>query len=225
MYSINEDVISLVQTSTSRLDLWIKILGKAKVKSVAEIGVWKGEYAEYLLSNLSSIEKYFMIDPWANLPDWNKPFNVEPEAFELIYNEAIQRTAFAASKLRILRGRTKEVVSAIQDESLDFVYIDGDHTLKGITIDLYKVLPKVKINGLIGGDDFMNTPWQHDFRYEPTLVFPYSIYFSEAHDLPIYGLPFNQFLIQKRSNSSFSFVDLTGSYFDLSINKLPKEFC
>jgi hypothetical protein len=26
-------------------------------------------------------------DPWAHLPDWNKPFNLSSERFEAIYNE------------------------------------------------------------------------------------------------------------------------------------------
>jgi len=123
-----------------------------------------------------------------------------------------------------LRGRTKDIVDEIPDESLDFAYIDGDHTLRGITIDLIKLLPKMKKNGLIGGDDFITTPWQHDIDFEPTLVCPFSIYFAEAMDLPIIALPFNQFLIQKRDNASFSFIDITGDYNDVSLNKLPPQY-
>ncbi len=105
----------------------------------------------------------------------------------------------------MLRGRTKEVIDEIPDGSLDFAYIDGDHTLRGITIDLIKLMPKVKEGGLIGGDDFTNTPWQHDIRFEPTLVCPFGIYFAEAMDLPIVALPFNQFLIEKTTGGVFSF--------------------
>jgi hypothetical protein len=66
--------------------------------------------------------------------------------------------------------------------------------------------------------------WQHDIRFEPTLVCPFSIYFAEAMELPIFALPFNQFLIQKRPNSQFSFVDSTGRYSDISLNKLPPSY-
>jgi hypothetical protein len=113
------------------------------------------------------------------------------------------------------------VIDDIEDGSLDFAYIDGDHTLRGITIDLFKVLPKIKDGGLIGGDDFTNTPWQHGIRFEPTLVCPFSVYFAEAFDLPIVALPFEQFLIQKRTNASFTFIDTTKSYSDISLNRLP----
>lgn len=164
----------------------------------------------------------YMIDPWANLLDWNKPLNVAAEMFDEIYQEALCKTEFAAGKRVILRGRTKEAIDVIPDNSLDFSYIDGDNTLRGITIDLIKVLPKIKEGGIIGGDDFTSSPWQHDIRYEPTLVCPHSIYFAEAHDLPIVALPHNQFLIQKDNKMKFSFLDTTGNCQDISLNKLPK---
>jgi hypothetical protein len=58
-------------------------------------------------------------------------------------------------------------------------------------------------------------------RYEPTLVCPFSIYFAEAMDLPIVALPFNQFVLQKRDKSSFAFIDTTGKYGNISLNKPP----
>lgn len=211
----------IVLGSRSRFQLWAQLLRIANVKTMVEVGVWKGDFAKQILEQCEFIDRYYMIDPWANLPDWNKPLNVDREIFDDVYAEAISKTAFASEKKIVLRGRTKDVIDEIPDNSLDFAYIDGDHTLRGITIDLIKLLPKIKEGGLIGGDDFTNSPWQHDVRFEPTLVCPFSIYFAEAMDLPIIALPFNQFLIQKRPGTSFSFVDTTGNYSDISLNKLP----
>lgn len=221
MNNSDVEILELLQGSASRFELWKKFLDIRQVRTVAEIGVWKGDFAEEILRCCQSVERYYMIDPWANLPDWNKPFNVAPEVFDEIYQEMDRKTEFASGKRVILRGRTKEVISAIPDNSLDFAYIDGDHTLRGITIDLMKVLPKIKEGGVIGGDDFTTTPWQHDIRYEPTMVCPYSIYFCEAMDLPIMALPHGQFLIKKDGKAKFSFLDSTGNYSDLSLNKLP----
>jgi len=213
----------LVSGSTSRIQLWERVLRATNVETMLEVGVWKGEFAQQILTQCRFLQKYYMIDPWANLPDWNKPFNVAPEAFEGVYEEAMTKTQFASSKRVVLRGRTKEVIGTIPDNSLDFAYIDGDHTLRGITVDLIRILPKIKESGLIGGDDFTNTPWQHNPRYEPTLVCPFSIYFAEAMDLPIVAMPFNQFVIQKRHKSSFAFIDTTGKYSNISLNKLPPK--
>lgn len=222
---INEtSIITLLKETNSRVELWQRFLGAQNTSTMAEIGVWKGDFAETILRSLPHIVTYYMIDPWANLPDWNKPFNVAPEIFDEIYREMESKTAFAAHKRNILRGRTKEVVNAIPDNSLDFAYIDGDHTLRGITLDLIKIWPKVKKGGFIGGDDFTTTPWQHNLNFEPTLVCPFSIYFAEAMDAPIIALDHGQFLIQKDENSGFSFHDSTGRYSDLSLNKLHPSF-
>jgi len=223
--NINDtELLEIASGSTSRFELWRKVLNATNSKTLVEVGVWKGDFAKEVLEQCANIEKYYMIDPWATLPDWNKPFNVDARTFDDVYAEAMKKIEFASEKVVVLRGKTKEVIEKIPDESLDFAYIDGDHTLRGITIDLIKLLPKMKNGGLIAGDDFAPNPWQHDIRFEPTLVCPFSIYFAEAMDLPIIALPFNQFLIQKRSNSSFSFKDITGRYSDISLNKLPPHY-
>jgi hypothetical protein len=215
--------LDIVSGCTSRFELWRHVLNATRARTVVEIGVWKGKFAKEILEQCKTIEQYYMIDPWAMLPDWNKPFNVETKVFEEVYQTAMNKVDFASEKIVVLRGRTKEVIEKIPDNSLDFAYIDGDHTLRGIAVDLIKVFPKVKENGFIAGDDFTSNPWQHDTRFEPTLVCPFSIYFAEAMNVPIIALPFNQFLIQKKNNSSFSFVDHTGRYGDISLTKLPLQ--
>ena len=45
---------------------------------------------------------------------------------------------------------------------------------------------------------------------------------AKAEMVPIVALPFNQFLIQKGIGSSLLFVDTTGNYGDISLNKLPE---
>lgn len=221
---IDKEILEIISGAKSRFELWGQVLTAINAKSIAEIGVWKGDFAKLILEQCEFIDHYHMIDPWANLPDWNKPYNVATEVFDDIYKEAMEKTSFASNKIVVHRGKTNDVISEIPDGSLDFAYIDGDHTLRGITIDLIQLLPKIKEGGFIGGDDFSSSTWQHGAKFEPTLVCPFSIYFSEAKDLPIAALPFGQFLIKKTSEDSFCFVDLTGDYSDISLNRLPSLF-
>lgn len=208
-----------VAAAASRVDLWHRVLKEAGAKTMAEVGVWKGEFAREMLARCDFIDCYYMIDPWTHLPDWNKPWNVAREEFDAVYEEAMSVTAFASSRRVVLRGRTTEVIGCIPDQSLDFAYIDGDHTLRGITLDLISLFPKVKDNGFIGGDDFINDRPHHDASFEPTLVCPFSVYFAEAMRVPMLALPFDQFLIQKRPGGTFAFIDPTGKYGDLSLNR------
>lgn len=199
--------------------MWAFFINEAHCKDVAEIGVWKGEFSARILEACPHLKSYTMIDPWATLPDWNKPYN-KTKDFECIYGEAIANTAFAQEKIIIHRGRTSEVAPMIPNNSLDFVYVDGDHTLRGITQDLALIAPKVKEGGFIGGDDFTRSPWQHKPEFEPTLVFPYAVFFAEAHNFPIAALGRNQFLMHKSSSTGFEFIDTTNKYSDLSLNTL-----
>lgn len=213
----DELIKECISESKSRSDFWIRFINNRGFKSLAEIGVWRGDFAKEILRNCDSITKYYMIDPWRHLEDWKKPLNIDNETFQNVYNETLKKTAFAEGKRIILRGKTTEVINQISNESLDFAYIDGDHTLKGIAIDLINVYPKIKEAGWIGGDDFCKSIWQHPAIFEPTLVFPFAIYFAEAMSAKIFALPYNQFLIEKMKNTSYDFVDFTGEYKNIGL--------
>ncbi len=212
-------VENCINQSSSRFEFWVNFLNLIKAKNLAELGVYKGDFAAKLLKKCDSIEKYYMVDPWRQLDDWNKPANKEDNVFEKFLSQTKSKTDFASEKRIILRGKTTEVVDKITDGELDFAYIDGDHTLKGISIDLIRLFPKIKDGGWIGGDDFSKTVWQHSTKYEPTLVFPFAVYFAEAVDATIYALPNSQFLLAKDSKQSFNFIDLTGDYQDTGLKE------
>lgn len=226
MYTTEQLVKECLKKSNSRYDIWIHFLNSTLLNNIAELGVLKGDFTEKLLRNCGSIERYYMIDPWRHLDNWNKPANKENKLFEEYLSETLSKTEFAADKRIILRGKTTEVIEKIPDSELDFAYIDGDHTLKGITIDLIRIYQKVGDGGWIGGDDFSKTIWQHSTKFEPTFVFPFAVYFAEAVDDRIYALPNKQFLIEKNSNQHFDFIDFTGKYHDTTLRKQvhPTEF-
>lgn len=209
-----------ISDSSSRFDLMAALINHFKVKKFAEIGVWKGEFAEHILKNCPSIELYYMIDPWEHLSDWNKPCNVSTEDFSSTYSEAMERTEFASDKRVVLRMTTKEALAKLKPDELDAVYIDGDHTLRGISIDLISIYNKITPHGYILGDDFSPTIWQHSTEFEPTGVFPFAVHFAEAKDDLICGLPFIQFLISKSVEpNEFEFIDFTGHYQDTGMLK------
>lgn len=181
----------------SREEIWCELINRQGYRSVLEVGVWRGEFAEAVLKNCPGVTTYYMVDPWRQLADWNKPFNLDARALQEAYAETMTRTEFADDRRVVLRGTTLEVIHRVADASVDFAYIDGDHTLRGITVDLLRCYQKVRFGGVIGGDDYGDTIWQHDERFEPTLVAPYAAYFAEAVGNPMAALPFRQFAIHK----------------------------
>jgi hypothetical protein len=206
-----------ISKSQSRVELWVEFIQSFGVQRMAEVGVYRGDFAAEVLRRCEGLTAYYMVDPWRRLSDWNKPANHEDAVLEEFFRETKAKTEFVAAKRVILRGKTTEVIDQISDGDLDFAYIDADHTLKGIAIDLIRVYPKVRMGGFLGGDDFASSVWEHDTRFEPTLVFPFAVYFAEAVGATIYALPHSQFCLQKGDGAQFAFVDLTGKYNDMGL--------
>jgi hypothetical protein len=209
-------------TAKNRLELWSDVISELQMTAVIEVGVFRGDFAHHILHGCPKIRQYFMIDPWRHLDDWNKPTNKSDIEFEQIKKEAIQKTAFAEDRRIVLQGKTSEVSGEIAQNSVDFAYIDGDHTLRGISIDLPCICPKLRDGGILAGDDFCPSLWQHSTQFEPTFVYPMAVHFAEALGYIIYGLPFNQFaiIVSRSSSSSFAFRDLTGKYKSTAVRDL-----
>jgi hypothetical protein len=215
MTSTDELIDRVVAAGSSRReDTWCNLLNSSLHQVVLELGVFEGEFAEHILRYCPNILRYYMLDPWRHLDDWNKPANVAQTAFDDKYARAMERTDFARDKRIVLRGRTTEVIDRIPDACLDVAYIDGDHTLRGIAIDLICTYPKVRAGGILGGDDYASSIWQHSDDFEPTLVCPFAAYFAESLGAPLVILPQNQFAIIKpaQPGDHFRVIDTTHSY-------------
>jgi hypothetical protein len=51
--------------------------------------------------------------------------------------------------------KTSEIASKdYKNNSLDFVFIDGDHSYDGVFNDITNWFPKIKIGGIISGHDY-----------------------------------------------------------------------
>jgi hypothetical protein len=210
-------LMECISKSQSRLEFWIELIQSIGAQRMAEVGVYRGDFATVVLQRCECLTRYYMIDPWRHLNEWNKPANHNDSVLGEFFQEAKSKTDFAAARRVILRGKTTEVIDQITDGELDLAYIDADHTLKGIAIDLIRVYPKVAAGGFLGGDDFTRSVWEHKTSFEPTLVFPFAVYFAEAVGATIYALPYSQFCLQKTNCEQFTFVDLTGQYDDVGL--------
>lgn len=210
-------IFRLARSAGDRLELWRTVATELGVRRMAEIGVQSGRFASSMLDGCPAIETYYLVDPWRHLDGWNKPANVDDASHEACFREAVERTKAHAGRCSFLRGTTAEMSARIPDGALDFAYIDGDHSLRGIVIDLVRMWPKIRTGGIIGGDDFVASIFQHGPGFEPTMVFPLAVHFAEAVDAEILVLPFDQFAILKSGSARFRFHDPDGSRSDTSV--------
>jgi hypothetical protein len=113
----------------------------------AEIGVWKGEFAElFCKAGLSMIA----VDPWIGYPEYidHRRHGKIAGAYQI----AVER--LAPFECKIIRKFSVEAAKDVQDDSLDFVYIDGNHSLLDVVQDLTIWTPKVRAGGIISGHDY-----------------------------------------------------------------------
>jgi len=122
----------------------------------AELGTWKGDFAARCLSK--TLGTLMMVDPFAHLDDWNMPFNIAQEKFEAVFEGTRKRVAPFGPRGLFLRAPAYRACKVVPDEVLDWIYIDGDHTLQGAMADLLDWYPKVKLGGVIFGHDYRDTP-------------------------------------------------------------------
>jgi predicted O-methyltransferase YrrM len=60
-------------------------------------------------------------------------------------------------RVNLMRSTSAIAVMKFADSSLDFVYLDGDHTRPGIDYDLTTWWPKLRRGGLLAGHDIITS--------------------------------------------------------------------
>ena len=124
----------------------------------AEIGVFRGVFAEKLLRNLSGITKYYCVDPWEHYEDHlqilvpaSMQVRVPPQRALQICKKYIRPYR---EKVVIIRKMSQDALIDVPDESLDWVFIDANHAYVYAKEDIIGWSKKVKIGGIISGHDY-----------------------------------------------------------------------
>jgi predicted O-methyltransferase YrrM len=140
-------MISTLNLNRSEL---LSVLPKNSV--VAEIGVYRGEFSKEILEKANP-KQLILIDPWSSMLN----SRVVDINFESFYKE-VTETFKSDEKIKIIRKTSMGALEDIKDNSLDWVYIDGDHNYKPCLEDLRGYASKIKEDGYICGHDWVTRP-------------------------------------------------------------------
>jgi len=137
-----------------------------------EIGVQRGDNAQNILDELN-IKKLHLIDVW-DLMSFNKtqeghslvhrdhinlanhyghPFKRSKKYLNINNYSYVSNRFKDNKKIKLIKGFSNVVVEQFLDNSLDFVYIDANHSYKTVLEDISIWAKKVKTNGVISGHD------------------------------------------------------------------------
>lgn len=120
-------------------------------KRGAEIGVAEGKYSEVLMKANPECE-LLLIDPWHSYSD--NPQNKSKEKHEYAFNETKRRVeALGGSVGQMIMKLSMDAVRDVEDNSLDFCYIDAHHSYPYVMCDIIEWTKRVRSGGIIALDD------------------------------------------------------------------------
>ena len=118
-----------------------------------EIGVYEGDYSEILLSKWNG-SKLHLVDPWRELDDYRDGMNAPTGICDERLRRTISRLEPFGNRFEIHRRKSSEAAEEFKSESLDFVYIDGNHDFQHVSEDIRLWFPKLRKGGLLAGHDY-----------------------------------------------------------------------
>jgi hypothetical protein len=124
-----------------------------------EIGLAHGFNAVYFLDALPNLKKLYAIDPFL-IYDQDGKKQGAPGIF-LSQNNAdnikhmfVKNVQPYGNRVEFIESASKDAVTLIADNSLDYIFIDGEHSYEAVAADLKNYHSKVKNGGIISGHDF-----------------------------------------------------------------------
>lgn len=137
-----------------------EILGNIANPVGIEIGTDGGITTLHLLNSIPTL-KLHGVDPYIPYNDWGgNPFSWHGVVGQLnddsndSYNVFIKRIEPYSDRYTHHRKTSDDAVSDFEDESVDFIFIDGLHTYEQVLKDCKNYYPKLKSGGLFCGHDY-----------------------------------------------------------------------
>lgn len=140
-------------TLKRRYDL-AKYFAELGFKEGAEIGVAGGRFSK-ALCDVNPGLKLHLVDPWERYK--GNPRGGLQSQHDRNWDLAHER--LANHDVVFHKGFSMDIVKEFEDESLDFVYIDGNHGYEYVRDDLREWSKKVKKGGIISGHDYYSFRW------------------------------------------------------------------
>lgn len=121
-----------------------------------EIGSWQGRSACCMaveIINSNKDIKFDCIDTWKG----SQEHKADPRVvFDQLYSIFLLNTKPVSHILNPIRMRSCDASKLYEDDSIDFIFVDGDHSYEGVLSDLENWFPKLKLGGTIVGHDYGN---------------------------------------------------------------------
>jgi hypothetical protein len=124
-----------------------------------EVGTFKGEYSKEILQRWDG--QLFMIDVWDELGDEYADSSNHKNFEGGVYSECMKNIRGFEDRAIMIRAKSHIASKFFGDNSLDFVYIDANHSYEFVKEDINLWYPKVKKGGWVMGHDYLKLNWSN----------------------------------------------------------------
>jgi len=118
-----------------------------------QIGAYTGDASTWLYENLLQKKGSFLVDvdTWEGSQE-PVHYGMDWKSVEEIYDERTKK-AVAERKIKKFKGTSDEFFR-LNTEKFDFIYVDGDHTARGVLKDAINSFNSLNSGGILAFDDY-----------------------------------------------------------------------
>lgn len=147
-------------------------------KVTVEVGVKYGWYSKRMLRAGGDL---YLVDPWMHFDSgYDDNDNVSQERQDSLYAGVVARFS-QMPNVHVVRKTSVDAAIDFADGSVDWVYIDANHSYESASEDLAIWWPKVRSGGLFSGDDYKDGVFKDTMFGVKRAVDE----FMAKHDLPV----------------------------------------
>lgn len=121
-----------------------------KNQKIVEIGCWKGRSTGAILAGLEEGNEMYCVDVWNDEVATHEEYRNPENAFDTFQ----KHTSKFLVNPEIIRKPSTEAYKCFEDGSLDWVFIDGDHSVEEVLRDIVNWSKKIRKGGVISGHDW-----------------------------------------------------------------------
>ena len=130
----------------------LELAAKEKPRGVVvEIGVAGGHFTKQILATWPTCSRLFAVDCWGPFEGNHITDSEQEQRFK-----QVSETFVPYNNVTIVRQYSHIAAEAMLDESVDFIYLDADHSHAAALLDLKSWFPKLKMRGIMAGHDYYN---------------------------------------------------------------------
>lgn len=133
-----------------------QLFAKLGYKTGCEIGLEKGKNAVTMYNNIPGL-KLYGVDSYRQHPQASYIYHAEIRHWNQDYLNRIKAQAEGRMKGRnfvLLEDFSEDATKKVEDNSLDFVYIDADHSYDMVMQDIIVWGRKIRKGGIVSGHDY-----------------------------------------------------------------------